>query len=283
LVRQRTLVCAATLALIFLWVSLPALGCNDGGSGESMDTKAVAMMHRVPSSAETYVLLDYGAFRIDDDLHTLFEGVEEISSVWDVLGIPDDEVELVAVAGEVIVLEGDFDLEEVREALKDAGLGEDDYGDGEVWAKAGGAVVLEDATCIAIIVGNDVEECVDVVLGRSTSLYEDVTARDVVGRVPDSVVVVYATESEGVFTEEDYEGLEATAMSFGKKEPDSLNLTAVFGFEDDEAARTALDDVKDDMAKGDDVEVRNVRVTREGSYVSVRGEIDVDDFDSLMD
>lgn len=264
--------------LVLVSLILAVVGCGgDGGGGGDKD--AIAIMKKLPKATETFMFVDMKTMRSDDDLEDLFDSFSDDSGdMGDMFGVKMDDVDFVAFAGEMYVMEGSFDLAEVREALEDSGFEKDDYEGVEIWEAFGFSLVLVDSGCVIMASGTDAEDCVDAIKGKADSLYEDEDVSDDMAKLPgDGLVVVWSGGSEGFITEEGYAGLEATAVSMSKKDADELQMTAMLRFKDAASAGDAMDEVKDDLEENAESEVTNLKVTQDGKYIKATADMEMDE------
>ena len=264
--------------LVLISLILAVVGCGgDGGGGGDKD--AIAIMKKLPKGTDSFMFVDMKTMRSDDDLEDLFDSFSEDSGdMGDMFGVKMDDVDFVAFAGEMYVMEGSFDLAEVREALEDSGFEKDDYEGVEIWEAFGFSLVLVDSGCVIMASGTDAEDCVDVIKGKADSLYEDEDVSDDMAKLPgDALVVGWGGGSESLLTDEGYAGLEATAVSMSKKDSDEMQATAVMRFKDAASAKDAMDEVEKDMKEDADSEVSNVKVTQDGMYIKATADMEMDE------
>jgi hypothetical protein len=254
--------------VLLLSLTVVLVGCG-GGTGD-----AVAMMDKLPKDTEAFSFVDVKAIRADKDLDKAYEGLEgDIKSEFEELGVSVDDVDGMAQGGSVTILEGRFDLGDVRKELEGNDYDDDKYKGVETW-EGDLSVALVSASCI--VTGEDldrVEDCIDVIKGDDDSLHDDANLQDLVSRLPSGIVsYVYPGDYE------EYEGLEAVGYSLVKKAADTMRVTAIYRFEDEGAASAAADDIEKDMKE--DIEgttATNVAVTRDGKYVKATGDVKIDD------
>lgn len=277
------------LALIALLLSLvPAAAACLGGGGGAND--AIDVMKKVPKDAGEFAYIDIKALRDDEDFSELYEDMEDAFAEFteSFLGIDFDDVDSFGVFGEEFWLEGNFDLDEVRDNLENPEFGfgfgssfeEGEYKGVEIWESPGTWLALMGDT---IIFGNEdgVKAFIRVVEEGDDSLYEDEDFRDLVDRLPGGPVV---TVDEGAFYDAyEYDGLQVWGMSLKKKDSDTVTMTMVCKFEDEDSADSALDDIENDVESDEENELRNVRVTRDGRFVEVTAEADIEDMVDIAD
>ena len=267
--------------LVLVPLILAMVGCGDGGGGGGGDKDAIALMKKLPQGTDSFMFVDVKTLRTDDDLKDLYDNFDNQTGGMsaDMFGVSADDVDAFGVAGEMVfMMQGDFDLEDVRDGLQDMGYDKDAYEDVEIWETLGSAMVLVDDSLIIAAEGDDAKDCIDVIKGKDKSLYEASGVKDDMGKLPgDSLMVAWGGGGESFFADETYTGLEATAISMSKKNADTVQATAIMRFKDSASAKDAMDDVKADMEEDTESEVRNVKVTQDGEYIKATAEMDLDE------
>ena len=278
--RARLLLRALGL-LVLVSLILAMVGCSSGGGGGG-DKDAIALMKKLPQGTDSFMFADFKALRTDDDLEDMYEGISDDMGgmTSDMEGMSIDDLDFLAMAGEMVfIVQGDFDLEAVRESLEDAGYEKDDYQDVEVWKTFGMATAMTDDDCIISASDTDVEDCIDAIKGKAKSLYEESGVKDDMGKLPgDSLVVAWSGGGDSFFASGTYTGMEATAVSISKKNADDLTFTGAMRFKDSASAKDAMDDIETDLEENSEAKISNLKVTQDGEYVKVTGEMDMDEF-----
>lgn len=166
-----------------------------------------------------------------------------------------------------MLYEGDFDLDGVRNELEDRDYDDDEYKGVEVWKDYEWVALMGNL----IITGSEeaVKDCIKVIKEGEDSLADDRDAGDVMHRLPTGIWLSYSTY-------ETYEDLEANGYSFGKKDEDTLRMTWVLRFRDEDAAEDAMEEIEDDLAEEPDF--KHVDVDQDGEFVMVTADIDIEDF-----
>jgi hypothetical protein len=258
--------------LLFLLVVLPGCGSGGGSDGDGNGNGggwAVAMMNKVPRDASMFTFTDVAAMRADDDLDELYDDYKKKSeSECIALGISSDDVDRMeeGYSGYAFtILEGQFALDDVGRVLEDEGYQEGEYKKVKTWKNSSAdieAVALVSATCI--VIGDDIdklEDSIDVIKGDDDSLSDDEDMSDFMGRLPAGVVV-------SVHTYETYAGCEVTGYSVKKKDSSTVLVTMLLLFDDEDSANDAMEDTKDEYS--------NSEVTKDGRYITVVAESDIE-------
>jgi ABC-type branched-subunit amino acid transport system substrate-binding protein len=250
------------------------VGCGSKGGGG-----AASMMNMVSENSSSFYFMDIKALRGDEDLKDVYDDMMgDVDDALEGCGINVDDVDRIAVSGDdLLLLDGRFDLDELRDKLDSLDFDENDYKDIEVWESTDGtgwvALLVN-----RIVIGNEdaVQDCITVIKGGEDSLQDNPDASEVMARLPGGVVMIWGTgEALTEIVEEEYEGLEAGGLSLGKKDADTLKMTAVLKFEDEDAAKDATDQIKDDLEAEN---YEDINVDQDKEFVKVTAEIGIDDF-----
>lgn len=275
--RSKYLMFSSALVMLLLLV-VASVGCgnspggtSDGdGNGDGSGSGSISsIMKKVPKDALAFDFTDIAAVRAEGDLDELYSAFQDdIESECDLLGISPNDVDRMGVrmdaTGSMEILEGRFDLDGVRNELKDNDYDNNEYDGIETWESDSAdqemeAVALMSGSCIIFASSIDgATDCIDVIKGEEVSLADDEDFSAVVGRLPAGLVEhVYATTG--------YEGCEAFGVSVTKKDLNSRRLTVVFLFVDENAAYDTKDDIERDYKEY--YEHDNLEVTLDGRYV----------------
>jgi hypothetical protein len=276
--RSGFLTCAVTVMLLLsLTVVLVGCGGGKGGSGGGGAKDAVAMMGKLPKDARAFSFVDVKAIRADTDLNQAYNSIKDSLESEEGLGggsgVSAEDVDSMVQGGSVMILEGRFDLGELRKGLEGKGYDDTEYKGVDTW-EDDLSIALVSASCI--VIGYDMESlkaCIEVINGNGDSLQDDTNIQDLVGRLP-SGIVIYSYSGEW----EEYEGLENCGYSLVKKTADTMRVTAIYQFQDESAASAATGDIeKDTKAEIEGTTATNVAVTRDGKYVKATGDVEIDD------
>lgn len=255
------------LALVMLLcLVVVTIGCSGGGGSEG----ALAMMKKLPRDAGGLSFTNVRALRDDKDFNKAYETLKDlIDSDFQTLAISADDVDTMTEGGSLTMLEGHFDLAEVRTGLERNNYDKDEYKGIETWKGSDSSVALISGSFIVIGYGlANVEDCVDVIKGDGDSLYDDEDLRDVLSRAPAGIGV---SVDPGLGY---YEGLKAVANSGGKKDADTIWVTSIFLFEDEDAAAVARVDIENGI-KGTGV-WQDIVVIQDREYVRCAADGDIE-------
>jgi hypothetical protein len=262
-----------------LALALTSVGCASGSGLRDM-------LAKVPSGTTSLKYVDVKALRNDDDLDDLYDAWRDsVSSTLEALGIGHSDVNTLAhgLSTDVrfTLLVGQFDLDEVRDALDDRDYDKDQYGGVEVWEKdLGWSPELESRVALMddlIILGNEdgVEGCIEVIKDGESSWLSRTDIKDVTNRLAGGLYVdLQRSELAGLLIS----GLEATGISAKKQDSDTLSIAGVAKFDDEDDA----DDAKDAIEELMDLQFNRVDITQEGLLLEASAELDIDDAESLF-
>jgi hypothetical protein len=266
---KKVLLMAALVVL--LAASLTGAGCASG----SALTDVVA---KVPGDTASLKYVDVSALRNDDDLAELYDDWKvAVDARMDSHGITSSDVNVFALGTgtgtRFTLLEGDFDLDQVRDKLEGAGFDKGEYKGVELWEAGGGydsdpRVALMDDL---IILGNEagVEGCIKVIKEGDTSWLKKVDIKDVVDRIPAGLYVdLEKNEVTGLIVK----GFEAYGLSAQKEDSDTLDIAGVAKFEDEDEA----DDGDDAIETMLEIWFEDVDVTQDKSFLTAAAELDID-------
>lgn len=260
----------STLALILLLSLVSALvGCGSSGGGGIAD-----IIKKLPKDAAGITFVDLAALRADDDLQDTYDEFrDQIKSDYGFLGISSSNVDRRIAGGSVTILEGDFDLEEVRDELKFNHEG-GKYRGVETWLNTFADVeqiALVSRSCI--VIGDDIDSLqgsIDVIKGDDdVSLSKDEDISDVADKLPSGLYVVVSAGPTN------FKDCATIGISKEKKDSDTLRVTVVLLFENGDAAGNAKRDIE--RYYGDYLHYDNVEVDKDGRFIRVTAELDIDE------
>ncbi len=154
-----------------------------------------------------------------------------------------------------------------RDRLDSLGLSEDEYQGVELWERNGELVALmEDLVIFSTRQG--VRDSIEVIMGEKDSLWDDQDVKDIVDRLPNGINMKYICHPEYMA----YEGMKAQGTSLEKKDEDTLKMTGVFMFEDEDAARDAVAEIKEDTGAE---EIERSDVKQDGRFVILTIEVGI--------
>ena len=282
--RVKTLIPLFVLVLLVSLSALPVSCCQLGGDS-SGGADMISMMKKMPAVADSglFLFMDFSAVRADDDLRDFYED-RSLQSLGENLtertGLDWEGIEQLGGSGSVSLYEGDFDLDDARGWLESNDYDEKDYMGVEVWEEVdsdGRSVALMSGLIIAGEIGDDVKDCIDVIEGGEDSLYDDRDIKDVADRLPSGFFATVDLDSGITYwRSDDYEGIEVRGSSGAKHDSDSIQLTVIIKFEDEDTAEHTLDNIREDIQNDFD-ELKNINVTRDGQFVKATFERDIED------
>ncbi len=247
------------------------------GCGSSEGVTAVDVAKMVPGQVDGFQYMDLQFLRDDDDLANFVsqwvENVWEYNAAQYKAGLPVSDVDWWVQAydyyGYVEIYGGEFDLTGVREELVREYY-KDEFKGIEVWTDDYTSVAIVDSR---IIVGDTyiVEECIDTIRSTGSSMYDEDDVAEVLSKLPDGWLInVNATSV--------LYGEEVTGMTLRKTTPETFELYMILGFENDENAEDALNEVQEYLLEVwiEESEPNEFSAYREGRFVEIRAEWGID-------
>ena len=261
--------CIVTILGVVLTVCL--IASSGVGCAESEGREIVGMMKKAPASVSNFAFFDVKALQGDDALNNLYEGwkigFDYIVGNYgiDINNVIFSAITTVEQSGGYYFIKGDLNIKEIRNNLESLGFEKDEYLGVETWAKENEQIALMEELFISGIVLN-VRNCIDVIKGKRESLWDTENTKELVGKLPDGANVNYLRQPEIMA----YEGVKVQGISYEKKDKDTLQVTALFLYEDENAAGNAIPEIEEDT--GSDDLIRN-DVKQDGRFVEVIIEI----------
>lgn len=271
--KNKALAILLGLLVIIPFGATLLAGCDGGGSGFSSITELTKMS---PQDTQTVLFVDFKKIKSDSDFEEMYEQMKEsfeysLSSAADRDILNIDDIHYIGLVmmyyDQVILMDGDFNLDAIRESLGDEDFDKDNYMGVEIWYGDNDAIAIHGGV---LIVGNEdgVEKSVEAIADPATSAYEkNKDIRDVVGEL-----------SSGIFSMvtivESYPGVDAAGLAFSKVNSELLKFSGCFKFGDSEDAEDSLRDIELDMESED---FYHLKVSRSGNYVKFSAEIDIEE------
>ncbi len=272
---------------ILLLVSLAfLLGATLTNAGCASGKGMTDMMARVPHDTAYLKYVNVKSLRNDadlDDLYTAWKGA--VDPRLDSHGIDHGAVNRFAsganstLSKRFTLLVGKFDMKEIKDELNDRNYDSSEYKGVEVWKKTGFGTDMDMVALMGdlIILGNEagVEGCIKVIKEGEASLLGNADANDVAGHLPNGLrVEIQKTEVAGLLLS----GLEASGTSVSKKNSDTLKISGIATFDDEQDARDADGKIENLMESV----YKRVDVARAGVLVKASAELDIDKAASLF-
>ena len=266
------------VASLTLLAAGSACDLGDNGDGGAASEAMLNMMKRVPDDVAMFMFYDVEGIQAEDDWADMFGEEWDMSDAG--IDVDTEDIEAFAMAmtedfGTIILIEGNFDADEIGDALEDAGYDDATYNDVDIWVMEeygfSEAVALLDGLLIAGT-EDSVKDCIDVIEDGDDSLYDNEDFKDASDHIGDGLLAVLVG-GEDVAGE--YDGGEVMGMSFDAKDSDTAKVTGVMVFEDADAADDAMDEIEDDLK--DEEEWDNFDIDQSGRIIEASGEVDIDD------
>jgi hypothetical protein len=273
MMKSKALTVLVGLLVVTLLSALLLPGCDGGGGGF---TSLTGLAKMTPQDTGTIFFIDVIKFKSDSDFRELYQEMKdlfeyEIAADSDADIMDFDDIHYIGMAevnyGEVIWLNGDFNLDAIRDQLKDDDYDKDDYMGVEIWYGDNDAVAIHNST---LILGDEdgVEESIEAITDPDTSVYEkNENMRDVISELSPGLFFMVTIEAF-------YPGASGVGMAFSKVNADLMEFSGCFLFDDNEDAEDALSDIEGDMESSD---FYRVDVSRSGNLVKFSAEMDMEE------
>ena len=252
------------VVVVLLSAVLLTMGC---GSESSV---FVDLIKKVPHDSSTVDFMDIEKLRDDPDFEGAYEDWKMAYDLQGQYGINHDQVETFIMTESIYLVQGGFDMSDVVDRLLHLGYEYDRYKDVERWSSGNVHVALMERMVVAGS-KDGVESCIKIAKGEDSSLYEKRDARDVVEKLPHGLQMWWALAA----SYSELEGLEASGMSLAKEDRDILKMTTVCKFTDEGTAEDSGNTLKQEW---EDSRFGKVDTKIDGIYVTIRGEISIDEF-----
>ena len=270
-----------TLALFVSALLAMALGTACGGGPDPLGL--------VPDDAHRVNVVEVAQILQGDAPDYLVEETEDVweDDYFDDIGVAIDDVSTVVVAGgpdgTMIVLDGEFDFEQVRDELDDFGYDDSDYRGYEMWegeTRLGAAALLEGSGQIVLsrLGVSAVQNALKILIRGSGSLLDD-DQNNVLRalRKAGNGSLVAAWEGEKFMGVRGHEAV-GSAISRGDDQY-SVKFTYAFLFPNERTAESEMGDLEDAFENllPREMDIQDVRA--DGEFVIVTIAVDEDDLD----
>ena len=280
--HTRGLLSGLFIALMVMGIFV-SVGCCGGGA-----KKGMPMLERVPADASGVRYLDMNSLRSTPELRDRMikdESQEQEIMFGEFLtGIKLDNEALggliriiTAADQEADVYEGRFDLDAVRGRLEEAKCEQGEYQGVELWhfnlldsnLYEAWVAVTEEAVAVG---GEDgVRDCIEVMKGYKNSLAAGGNLKTVVERLPSEVYMLQVPLGD----QED-ENLEVGAYAIDRMDANTLKLTYVYRFKDEQTAGEGRDKIKDSLDQ--DPYWFTLTVRQEKEFVEATAKMGTEDY-----
>lgn len=271
---KRVVIAFMVMALIL--ASLPLTGC---GSSSGL----INMMKRMPEGINGFVFEDFREARTLG-AGELNEGYGGYLDIWEEnllevginLGDVDSLVQFASYSV-VFLIEGDFNLDDIREKLEEDGLNSGEYRGVEIWAAGdnvgeetweGGIIyALISSRLIAIGFEQDIDKLIGVIDEGAASIFDNNDFRDTIERLPDGLTVQCSMQWYTVIEDIIIGGFSLVMNSDGTQD-----FTWVGRFNNSEAATAAIDVIINETEDFLGFGLVDMQATQDGEYVTVTAE-----------
>jgi len=250
------------------------------------DSNLIRVMKITPEDTIVISYVDVEAVAEDPDFEFMYDTFIELGNVManmigglDVSDISASAVVQTIDRVPIYVLIGDFNLEDVRDALTEEDWIEAEYEGVEIWT--GGFIFAVAIIDDMIVFGFDnlVEACIRAYKNEEPSMYDNEDARAVADKLPVVPSCVVATGDYSPPELEDYPTeIEYLAYSMGvsneNRGDDVVNISAWFRFDSAASAEAAMEDAEDFIDAGvEGYASLNARLS--GQFIEITGEMEI--------
>lgn len=258
---------------ILLAAALASAGCASGN-------RLTDMMAKVPGDTESLRFVDIDGLRNDADMNALYGTWKtSVDTRLESHGINSGDVNVFAFGTgsgkRFTLLVGGFDLDGVRSKLDGLHYDKGEYKGVELWELQEGWGYESDSKVALmgnlIILGNEVgvKGCIKVIKEGDSSWLKRVDISDVVSQLPVGLYVdLEKSQLAGLFLG----GFEAYGVSAEKRDSDTLGISGVAKFEDEDNAGNAKNAIEVTL----DTIFKSVDVSQEGAFLTASAELDID-------
>jgi len=262
------------IGILILSLSIGAVSCScsKGYSGTLVD-----LLKEIPEGATSIVYWNTEALTSDSELHGLLDkwkadNENQLTSY----GIASNKVSHFLRFSEneesVLVVRGDFDLEQVKSELNQMGRDKKDWKYVDVWENT------DELNWVAMpgnsIIGGPIDrvkESIEVIKKGESSLYDNQDVQDILNKLP-SGILVHIQRYTG---DAPHNGLIASGDSFEKKNADILKVKLVYKFNAPEEAGNALEAISNEVDELYD----KVDTKQDGRFIIVTAEVETEDLE----
>jgi len=271
--KKVVIICGVS---IFILMAMSLIGC--GSSSGLAD-----MMKRMPDDATEFFVEDFKAGRaIGAD--ELSEGYGGFLDMWrenllDV-GIDLDGTSTLAWYASdtaAFLIEGDFNLDNIRAKLEESGEHSEEYRGVEIWTKGDnieetgdhGDLVYALINSALIIVGSEqsIDGCIGVINEGDASIYDNNDFRDIIERLPRGLTLQCS-----VHWYQEVEGFIIGGFSLVMNSDGTQDFTWVGKFENSEVVDSAIDIIINGLADDFIFDPAIAETTQDGEYLTITAE-----------
>jgi len=269
----------ATAAIAAIWLLAVSVFCACSG-----DTKDFTdLMAKVPVGSTDFGYLDVGSLSTDADLAELYAGFKsspEAQQLMDFgagLFVLERAARASCAEGEVTVLEGDLNRKDIERRLRENDYAETRYRETGIWTHQDADVydsVGLQKDCVLMASSDYLRSCIDTAVQEQVySLYDDQYVKWLADRLPQGLIVnVHKGDSASV---QEYADLIALGESYKKEAEDRLKLTAVYMFQDSDAAGKARTEIENQLGIAG---FTGVKLEQDVNFIRATASIYITDF-----
>ena len=288
----KNLASIIALAAVVASVALACGGSSDSSSSAgSVSSSTSGVLGLVPDSVGTVRVMDVGEI-LQGNAPEMADGmVRDFEDELDGAGISIYDVSVLAFVeedgdGYAMLLGGEFDFDDIRDALDDAGYDDDDYREYELWEGRGvgggyDVALLEDDGYVIMGMASGAVQDVLKSLGRDSLLLkaDDNPLKRVLDRAGRGWLIEARSPCRW-----NVRGCDAMAIASDTSEDYSVELTIALLFQSDRSAKSAERRIGDILEAAEDgiSSLDYEEVIADGEFIVVKSSVDEDDIGSLL-
>jgi hypothetical protein len=271
----------------FCLVCLLATTVTLTGACASLDRyesiSAIEVMKMIPGTYQGYYYINATRLRSDNDLKPLYEVMIVVLN-FGILGINSNKINWATLAfgsgvAEYMLCGGDFDMNQVRKSLQEAGAEKIKDTDIETWTRQDeirGTKRLYALSRGCIFQGTDTEyrEYINVVTGKAESLHENKYLRDIAGRSPKMFYLVAGIPGGGFaqdLLKSFFPRVSVDALTFGfeKVNAQTVRHKYIVKFTDVATATQSMSDFTTWVLEQTSTKLEQVQAVQKEQYIEV--------------
>ncbi len=275
-IRMKPKVIVA-IAAVVLFAVASICGCSSGGKDFT------GIMAKVPGGSVDFGYWAIGQLSVDADLAEIYAEfrtspqAQQLMDVGVALFIVEHAARASDPDGVVTVVGGNLNRKDIERQLSENGYRETRYRETGIWTSQEGDLV--DSLAIqkdTVFMGSSdgLRSCIDVTAQEQAySLYDHQYVKLLVDRLPQGLIVnVHKADSASV---EAYADLIASGESYKKERQDRLKMTAIYMFQDSDAAGNAISEIEHRL---ETTGFTDVKSKQEVNFIHVTALISITDF-----
>jgi hypothetical protein len=235
----------------------------------------IKVMQLAPENAEEVYCTDIKAMAEDPDLSFAFDEIISFLVRW-ISFVEASDMSVYAGFDidweSTIVLFGDFNLKDVRDALTEEDYVEGEYKGIEIWMDDDDDAVAFIDNMIVSGYKDSVETCIRVYKNEETSMYDNEDMKVVADRLPSGIT--YMVFGPDVTRIELLSG--SICWINTTNNDDILDITGWLKFDSAASAEAAMENIEDDLSRELDITITDARLSSQ--FIEITGEMEIPEY-----